>query len=58
MVVEKPGSVQTGRRRAGQVEYCVVVDGMPNPDVHLQNYLWCLRQREAMRESDRGSVPK
>jgi hypothetical protein len=40
------------KRRVREIEYYVVVEGSPNPEVLLQNYIWCLKQREAVRLSD------
>jgi hypothetical protein len=42
-------------RRARQViQYYVVVDGTPSPEMLLENYIWCLKQREMA--GDGGNV--
>jgi hypothetical protein len=46
--VGKERKAGPGRRRGREIEYYVVVEGTPNPDVLLQNYIWCLKQREQM----------
>ena len=46
---------KTERKRRPEIEYYIVLEGEPSPEVLLQNYIWCLKQREAGRKPDKES---